>query len=205
MKPDKIVIPDKLAVMVLPGATLFPHSILPLYIFEPRYREMVKDALNQGRMFCVAQLQPGSIDDDSNSCFFPVGGAGLIRVCRGNDDGTSHLILQGTARVRFVAFESRKSYRVAQIEAVPTRTGKIGAVQTLREQMDELCRRIAQNTECMGHIAAGLAELDDNETAADIVAGACVSDPVERQSILDEEVLERRYEKIIFSLTAMLE
>ena len=52
------ILPEQVPVMPLPGAVLFPHALLPLYIFEPRYREMLEHALSHHRMFAVATLKP---------------------------------------------------------------------------------------------------------------------------------------------------
>src|SRR5438094_7010303 len=87
-------IPREIPVMTLPKATLFPQALLPLYIFEPRYRQMLADALHSNRMFSVAMQRPGSSRETPSS----VAGLGLIRVSVGHRDGTSHLILQGLAR-----------------------------------------------------------------------------------------------------------
>jgi Lon protease-like protein len=43
----------------LPDVTFFPHTLLPLHIFEARYRALVTDALARDRRLCIAQLQPG--------------------------------------------------------------------------------------------------------------------------------------------------
>ncbi len=204
MNNETIKIPNNLAVMVLPGATLFPHSILPLFIFEMRYRQMLADALDSGRMFCIAQLKPDVTECDSNDCFYQVGGVGLIRVCRGNDDGTSHLILQGTGRVRFLSYDESRPYRYAEIAAVPTRILNPGEVAARRVKIIDLCQQIAEENEGMKHIAAGVRELEDSEAATDIVAGACISNPVERQRLLEEEVLDSRMEYIIQHLEKML-
>src|SRR5256886_16469437 len=88
-------IPSEIPVMTLPNATLFPQALLPLYIFEPRYRQMLADALHSNRMFSVAMQKPGSTRESPS----PVAGLGLIRVWVAHRDGTSHLCLQGVARV----------------------------------------------------------------------------------------------------------
>ena len=88
-------LPSEVPVMTLPNATLFPQALLPLYIFEPRYRQMLADALHSNRMFSVAMRRPGSTRETP----LPVAGLGLIRVSVGHRDGTSHLILQGLVRV----------------------------------------------------------------------------------------------------------
>ena len=89
-------LPDAVPVMTLPSATLFPQALLPLYIFEPRYRRMLAEALDSNRMFTVAMQRPGR----TREIPCPVAGLGLIRVSVGHNDGTSHLILQGLARVQ---------------------------------------------------------------------------------------------------------
>src|SRR5689334_25299008 len=99
-------IPPEVPVMTLPNATLFPQALLPLYIFEPRYRQMLADALHSNRMFSVAMQKPGN----SREIPAPVAGLGLIRVSVGHRDGTSHLILQGIARV-----ELQEAVRYKQI------------------------------------------------------------------------------------------
>src|SRR5947199_7063414 len=86
-------IPQEVPVMTLPNATLFPQALLPLYIFEPRYRHMLADALHSNRMFSVAMQKPGTERELPS----PVAGLGLIRVSVAHRDGTSHLILQGLA------------------------------------------------------------------------------------------------------------
>src|SRR5438094_8863832 len=91
-------LPDAVPVMTLPSATLFPQALLPLYVFEPRYRQMLADMLRTDRMFSVAMQQPGK--QRESPC--PVAGLGLIRVSVGHQDGTSHCILQGLKRVELL-------------------------------------------------------------------------------------------------------
>ena len=55
---SSVTLPEQLPVMPLPGAVLFPHALLPLYIFEPRYRKMLEHALRKHRMFCVTLIKP---------------------------------------------------------------------------------------------------------------------------------------------------
>src|SRR5207248_4718611 len=96
-------IPRGGAVMPLPGTILFPHALLPLHIFEPRYQEMLELALSEHRMFCVALVKPPRAEWKSTGDFFHIAGVGLIRACVGSGNGTSNLILQGLRRVRFHA------------------------------------------------------------------------------------------------------
>src|SRR3981189_2307967 len=107
-------IPSEVPVMTLPNATLFPQALLPLYIFEPRYRQMLADALHSNRMFTVAMNKPGTTPEIPS----PIAGLGLIRVSVGHRDGTSHLILQGLTRVALEGAVRYKPYRVHRIRGM---------------------------------------------------------------------------------------
>src|SRR6266540_2705296 len=104
-------LPEAVPVMTLPSATLFPQALLPLYIFETRYRQMLADMLRRDRMFSVAMQKPGRTRETPCA----VAGLGLIRVSVGHNDGTSHLILQGLTRVQLFETVRYKPYRVQRI------------------------------------------------------------------------------------------
>src|SRR5205807_9237093 len=111
-------LPTEVPVMPLPGAVLFPHALLPLNIFEPRYCEMLDHALNHQRMFCVALIKPSCPEWHAPEDFFHLATVGLIRACVGRGDGTSNLVLQGLHRVRFTSFEQETPFPVAKIDIV---------------------------------------------------------------------------------------
>src|SRR2546423_6059983 len=104
-------LPSEIAVMTLPEATLFPQALLPLYIFEPRYRQMLADALHSNRMFSVAMQKPGSTRETPS----PVAGLGLIRLSVGHRGGTPRLILQGIAGAGLVQAGRYKPYPIQKI------------------------------------------------------------------------------------------
>ena len=78
-------IPEVIPLMILPNATLFPDALLPLYIFEPRYSQMLSDVLDSHRMFGVA-LRRYVAGKESP---MPIVGMGMVRVCIDAKDGTS--------------------------------------------------------------------------------------------------------------------
>src|SRR5687768_3852951 len=88
-------LPEHAPVMILPEATLFPHALLPLHIFEPRYRAMLAWTLERNRVFCVAKMKAGASEASSRHCFHETAGLGLVRACVQRPDGTSDLVLQG--------------------------------------------------------------------------------------------------------------
>src|ERR1700687_4209599 len=127
-------IPREVPVMTLPNATLFPQALLPLYIFEPRYRQMLADALHSNRMFSVAMQKQGTSRETPS----PVAGLGLIRVSVGHRDGTSHLILQGLARVEMQEAVRYRPYRIQRVRPLQTPLCDNVTVDALVEKMREL-------------------------------------------------------------------
>ena len=187
--------------MVLPGALLFPNSLLPLYIFEERYREMLTHCLEHDRMFCIAQMKPGiseAMDDDD---FFHVNGLGLIRACVGNDDGTSHLMLQGLARVRLTNFIQHEPFRVAQIQELPSGAGNPVEAEALSVKVLELCRNAKEtSSELQAFVNKQFPHAHNPEVVSDFVAHAFVRDPLTRQKILEELSVCKRLRKLIACL-----
>src|SRR5436853_3763786 len=143
--PSPVTLPKQLPVMPLPGAVLFPHALLPLYIFEPRYRQMLTHALQHHRMFCVALIKPSCPEWHAPEDFFHLAGAGLIRACVAREDGTSNLILQGLQRVRFVSFKQETPFPIATIDIIESRDATTVETEALGAKVLELYADLKQN------------------------------------------------------------
>jgi Lon protease-like protein len=184
--------------MPLPGALLFPHALLPLHIFEPRYRQMLALSLREHRMFCVALVMPQRAQWKSASDFFHVAGIGLIRACVGRGDGTSNLILQGLRRVRFTAFEQDAPFPVAYIE--PLESTAIQSVETdaLEAKLLELYARLKESgRQLPDKVDQYLSHLGDAEMLADLMAATFINDPLRRQQVLEELAVNQRLRLVI--------
>jgi Lon protease-like protein len=212
-------IPREVPVMTLPNATLFPQALLPLYIFEPRYRQMLVDALHSNRMFSVAMQRPGT----SRESPAPVAGLGLIRVSVGHRDGTSHLILQGLTRVELKETVRYKPYRIQRIRALqtpPCDNVKVDAlVAKVRELLEEritldlpfpsplVAPEKAESASTAPsfspkEILSYLDSITDPEQAADLVSCAVLPGAAERQAILETVEVEARLRRLIQFLMA---
>ncbi|HET7605688.1 MAG TPA: LON peptidase substrate-binding domain-containing protein [Sphingomicrobium sp.] len=99
----------------LTGAILFPRSQLPLHIFEPRYREMVSDAVDgAGR---IAMVQPHRIDDDNRAPLYEIGCVGEIVGLEELEDGRFNIVLLGSNRFRLIReTEVDALYRCAEVD-----------------------------------------------------------------------------------------
>lgn len=195
--------------MTLPNATLFPQALLPLYICEPRHRQMLVDALNSNRMFAVAMQRPGSQRETPS----PVAGLGLIRVSVRHKDNTSHLILQGVARVELERAVSYKPYRVQRIHPMETPPCDNVIADALLAKVRELLRERVElgiqfpapggkESIAPEEILKYLDSLTDPEKAADLVSCAVLPGGVERQAILETVDVEGRLRRLIQFLLA---
>src|SRR5256885_10276193 len=137
-----ISLPDHVPVMPLPGALLFPHALLPLHIFEPRYQAMLEHALREHRMFSVALIKPQRSQWKSTDDFFHIAGVGLIRACVDRGDGTSNLILQGLERVRFTSFAQDEPFPIATIEPIESESETSVETEALAAKVVELYSQI---------------------------------------------------------------
>lgn len=179
--------------MVLPGAPLLPNSLLPLYIFEPRYRQMLSYCLEHERMFCVALSKPQAEDE-----FFHVAGLGLIRACVRHQDGTSHLVLHGAARVKLARFVQETPFLVAQIHQLHSSAADSPENGALCTKALELCRKLkAKGLELPAALDDKLPQLSSPELIADVITQVVIQNPLERQRFLEELVVSERLRMLI--------
>ncbi len=217
-------IPDRAGVMVLSGACLFPQALLPLFIFEPRYRQMLSASLDGHRMFVIAMARPESTRETP----LPVAGLGLVRASVENDDGTSNLVVQGLSRVRLGKVIRYKPFRIMQIEPMLTDTAPSLLLTALEARVLDLVEaRLQQGAvtslSLLAQAAAGVTPpmegdlsdkisvesclkslrlLDNPSLLADLVALMLLSNPLARQVILQTVEVEERLKQLVRFLLA---
>ncbi|MEY4488924.1 MAG: hypothetical protein RIQ79_1432 [Verrucomicrobiota bacterium] len=167
----EITIPPEVAVMTLPNLTFFPQALLPLHIFEPRYRKMLRDALGTHRLFAVAGLDLAK----AGKTFEPpyrIATLGIVRACQGQDDGTSNLLLQGLTRVEFTEIIGEEPYRRVRIRPLASEQGGSDEQNDkLRAQVSRLLgMRQRLRGEDAGNLQKFLRSIDDPDTFADLAA-----------------------------------
>lgn len=215
-----MVLPKSVGVMILPSVNLFPQAILPLFVFEPRYRRMLRDALGSHRMFCVAMQSPEAETESPSR----VAGIGLIRVAVENPDGTSNMMLQGVSRVSLGRVVRHKPYRVQSIQALHSETVDAGRVDALtvkvRELVDERFRHglpgplkflndanvsPTEEKPSAEHILKSLGGITDPSVLADLISCTLLADPRQRQVMLETVDVETRLRYLICFLLKELE
>src|SRR5687767_10150606 len=118
--PDKVPgteqLPAVIPIFPLEMAMLFPGVSRPLYIFEPRYRAMVADALKGDRIIGMVMLQPGfEAEYDGRPPIFPIGCAGVIAAFEELPGGEYNILLRGLAKFRVTGEDNSRPYRLARV------------------------------------------------------------------------------------------
>ncbi len=206
------MLPDHVPLMVLSGLPLFPHSLLPLHIFEPRYRAMLAHALAGERMFAVATPRPGVTEARRPGQLFPAAGVGLVRACVGNADGTSQLILQGVARVRFTEFVQEQPFFIARVEpltADPESEGATVETEALGVKVMELCERFREErgVDLPPPLQTHALHLGEPDLLVDLVGANphYLPDPLARQKVLETTPAPARLRLLIGLMTTELD
>lgn len=191
----EITVPDDVPVMTLPNVAFFPQALMPLHIFEPRYREMLRDVLATNRLFAVAGIDQAPVDQ--LSAFEPpyrVATVGIVRACQENDDGTSNLLLQGLCRVKIDSIVRDEPYRRIQVRPLFSEPGgSDDENQTLRRELSRLLAlKLKLGAPGSSEMTAFLKTVEDPEAFVDIAAFSLCEDPRLKQRLLDTLDVHRR-------------
>ena len=188
---------DLLPLFPLPNVVLFPNVFLPLHIFEPRYREMIADALEGDRLIGMVLLKPGWEDDYSGRPpVYPIGCSGVMTHVERLPDGRYHIVLRGIERFRIVEEDQSRSYRRAAVEPVgedELAPGDLAALTNQRARLDAL---LAPAVELAGTHPRIPAEMAD-EDLVNALAQYLDLEPLEKQALLERNNLRARAESLI--------
>ena len=186
----------RVPVFPLPGAILFPRAQLPLHIFEPRYREMVRDAIEGFGQ--IAMVQPQGFDaDEAAAPLYEVGCLGDIVGVEELDDGRFNIVLLGTNRFRLLReITSDAAYRSAEIDIEAFDDGEPSALSLgQRAEVEREARRLG---DAMGLAVdwTAVARLDD-EMLVNAIAQVAPFDFGAKQALLEQATLDGRADLLV--------
>jgi len=136
---------DVIAIFPLPNVILFPKTLLPLHIFEPRYCEMVRDTWATKQLIGMFLLQEGWQDDYyGNPPVHPIGCAGEMIHMEALPEGKYDIVLRGLYRVRPLEMVQEFPYRKARVEVLPELlTEEPAKVKQMRENLLSSFQKLA--------------------------------------------------------------
>jgi uncharacterized protein len=195
---DLLILP----IFPLPDVTFFPHTFLPLHVFESRYRAMVTDALARDRRIAVVRLRPGyETRYEGKPEVFAVAGAGEIVNCERLASGRFNILVKGQWRVRIDAeLPSDTLYRMVRARRLEDAHGgdvKAAVIARIRASCKQLLEALDRPLDVLD------GALGPDETAgaiADRVAAAFLPDASLRQSLLETLDVGERLQRVAQAL-----
>ena len=183
--------------MTLSQTVLFPQAMMPLFIFEPRYREMLSTVLEGDRIFAVAALDERDEDAEVLETPYSIAGVGVVRACKQNPDGTSNLILQGLARVQFENFVCEEPYRRARIHQLISESDgseeTLGSIQPTLLALVQIQMRLG--AEIPQEVLQFLSNLKEPESVLDLAIYTLCPSGSFKQDLLETRGILARFSK----------
>lgn len=199
-----IPLPESIPIFPLGEVVLFPDTLLPLHIFEPRYREMVSDALSGDRTIGMVlvrgvdgPIDPAPPESPDHPEIYPVGCAGRIVQHEKFEDGRSMVVLQGKTKFRVKQeTDGAEPYRVAEVQALyeaPPPADRVREWQkALEVEIGDYVRALGGDTSVLDDAFAKL----ELEGLVNYLSASLPLDVVEKQGLLECPTAERRFERL---------
>jgi Lon protease-like protein len=201
----------ELAIFPLPNVTLFPGALLPLHVFEPRYRELTRAVLAGRKLMAVARLKPGFEQDyEGRPPVFEICGVGFIESHEERPDGRFDIALRGLSRVRIVSeLPPSRAYRQVRAELLAEPNQDPALIAAWQMKLGALWTRLAPHLpENVRDLKALTKGADDASAFTDRLAAALVADPEASQQLLTEpdpaerlRLLTSRVQELVDALT----
>ncbi len=188
---------DLLPIFPLPNIVLFPNVFLALHIFEPRYKDMVADAVASDRMIGMVLLQPGwEREYEGRPPVYSIGCSGVITHVERLPDGQYNIVLRGLERFRIVEEDHSRSYRRAVTEPLVEYTMAGEDRAAIRSQRAKLEQLLAPATEKTGTDIKIPSAMSD-EDLVNALAQYLDLEPLEKQALLEKDNLRARAESLV--------
>ena len=193
--------------MTLSQTVLFPQAMMPLFIFEPRYREMLSHVLMQDRIFAVAALDEAKDDAEVFETPCSIASVGVVRACKQNPDGTSNLILQGLARIEFERIVCEEPYRRARIHQVISESdGSDGTLAAIQPTLLALLQtQMRLGADIPKDVLQFLSNIQEPENVLDLAIYTLCPAGRFKQELLETRGILARFKKFERALSSQIE
>lgn len=193
-----------LPIFPLPNLVFFPSTRLPLHVFEPRYRQMITDALASDKRFGIVLLRPGwETDYFGAPAIYDYGTIGTIEQAVPLDDGRLNILVHGDVRFRVVTEISTSPYRTARVEMCPEVQRAAEQAYAQREWLAELAHQY------LTYLPDQMAVPEIETVGLDALANALIMslnlEIEEKQKLLEIDDVIARAEKVAAELESRVE
>lgn len=199
----------RLPLFPLEDVVLFPHSMIPLYVFEARYRKMVRDVLAGNRLLAISlQLEKEDPSVESPPRVAEIASVGELVLAQELPDGRFNLVVRGRARICIdEELQSDEPYRMIAAHEIPddpptTLPDLTEADTALRALVTGLAESIPDGGELLKHVAAAQ---DSPAALANVMAASLVADAKARQRLLETTDVFQRLEQLSSEVVALID
>jgi len=196
--PSSLTIPDALPVLPLRGGVVvFPLSVVPLLVGQPRSIQLVDDIMRRERLLVLVSQRNDKEQPDADD-LYRVGTAAIVHQLARLPDGKLRVVLQGIDRVRLLAFVATEPYMVARVELAPDQTSPGIEVEALRRAAVDLFRSLVGLVDDIpAETASAVEALPEARQVAYLIASVMpLAGPV-RQELLELDPLEAKLRRLI--------
>ena len=186
---------------------LLPHGLVPLHVFEPRYRKMTRDCEEGMRVLALAHIPDEVAAAGKPPRVLPVIGVGVLARVDRLPDGRFNIVLRGTKRARIVEeLRSGEPYRLVRAELLEPAQPLSPRIAQLADSLKRLVLALssAHRTPELQALVQLAARVRDPGDLADVVAGALLEDPADRQAALEAVEILPRLELVTQAAAAVL-
>ena len=199
----------RLPLFPLEDVVLFPHSMIPLHIFEARYRKLVRDVLSSNRLMAISlQLEKENLEEGNVPRVANVASVGELVLAQELPDGRFNLVVRGRARIGIdEELQSEEPYRLVTAHEIPDDPSDEPAEideadTTLRALVSGLAESIPDGGELLKHVAAA----QETPTAlANVIAASLIADAKTRQRLLETTDVFQRLECLSSEVVALID
>jgi Lon protease-like protein len=196
-----------MAVFPLPDCVMIPHTLMPLHIFEDRYRQMTVDSLDSAGIIAMGLFQDDVTQDEymnGRPALRPYVCVGQIQEYQKTEDGRFVFLLGGICRATIQEEIPNEPYRLVQIKVLHDEPIPTESVAAMRDRLEGLIRDTAMDRfEPIAKMRELLKETEPLEILVDVIFAASIEDPDERYSFLAESNAERRAWQLVRCLKAI--
>jgi len=199
----------RLPIFPLPGAVLLPFGLIPLHVFEPRYRKMVRDCQAGAGVLALANVPAEGVTERLQlPDVLPVIGVGILARVDPLPDGRSNIVLRGVLRARIVEeLPAQEPYRLVRAERLAESEADAAGLERSAQQLRQLVIALCAGRR-PGAAASALAQMAASKALpgelADAVGAMVIESPHDRQQLLETSSAEVRLRHVAQHLAATL-
>ena len=198
--------PEILPVLPLKNTVIFPMTLQPLIVGQPRSIQLVDEVVVSDRLVALVALKNEGVEEPTPDDLYAVGTMAVIHRLAKAPDGTTRLIIQGLERVRLLEYTQTSPYMKARVEAAPDEIEEDLEVEALSRNVSELFRRLVSLVSYLPEeLAMAALSTDDPRQLVYMVATGVRMSLADAQAILELPSIKDKLKKLTAVLTREVE